>query len=132
MRTTTIKHIFSRYWLAIWLTGVAAVIAASLLPHFTPPSKGVIPLDKICHFGVYAILAMIPLARIRRRELAFIATASIPVLGMLLEYAQKNVAGRDFSAEDMIANNLGALVGIALGLILRLNRRAERLERSSL
>ena len=128
MKRQLIIQFVTRYWIGFWLAGICAVVIGSLLPQLGPPSDGILPLDKIAHFLAYAVLALLPMARIYRRELAFITTASIPVMGMLLEYAQRGVAGRDFSPEDMIANNLGALIGILIGIALRLNRRAARME----
>lgn len=107
------------YWLAGWVLGVIAVTVASILPSFNPPG----PFDKELHVISYFLLALIPIARLHQRKMAFMLSGVMPVLGFVLEYVQRNISGREFSPEDMIANNIGAIAGIAVGILLRLNRR---------
>lgn len=110
------------YWLAGWLIGVICVAAVSVLPSTSPPEA----FDKELHLIIYCLLTAIPLARIRRRQKAILFSVLMPIMGFLLEYIQRNLSGREFSPEDMIANNLGALAGIVIGTLFRLNRRLKR------
>ena len=110
------------YWLAGWIFGIIGVTAISILPSVNPPRE----FDKVLHLISYCLLTVIPIARIRSREVAFLLAGFMPVLGFILEYIQRNISGREFSPEDMIANNVGALIGIFTGILLRLNRRSHR------
>lgn len=116
--------IVTDYWLAGWVCGVIAVSVASIIPDFTPSRA----FDKELHFLSYCLLTIIPLARVTGREVAFLLACFMPVLGFLLEYIQRNITGREFSPEDMIANNLGAIAGFFIGILLRLNRRFHKIE----
>ena len=97
----------------------------SLMPSCSPPGAQY-NLDKIIHFGAYFILTVIPLLSFVRRIAAFLSAGLIPVLGFFLEYGQKYVPTREFSPEDMIANNIGAIAGVFIGIMLRLNKRIIR------
>ncbi len=105
-------------WLMGWCAGVCGVVLLSLLPHLGPPGKAY-HLDKFFHMLVYAFLSFIPLVRLSRRKLAFVLAGLMAPLGFLLEYLQNYSAGREFCIEDMIANNIGALAGIAVGVLVR-------------
>ena len=118
------SQFISEHWVGLWLTGLGSVVILSLVPGFSPPSQ--YSLDKLMHFGAHFCLAAVPLFCFVRREAAFLAVGLIPALGFALEYAQKGIAGREFSPEDMLANNLGALAGILVGLALRMNKRFQR------
>lgn len=117
------QSLFQGYWLVGWLLGVIAITAASIIPSFNPPG----PFDKELHFISYFLLALIPIARLSNRKIAFMLSGFMPVLGFVLEYLQRNISGREFSPEDMIANNLGAIAGIVVGMILRLSRRLKNI-----
>ena len=41
------------------------------------------------------------------------------LLGALLDFAQNFVPGRTFDLYDILANTLGVIIGIALGLLTR-------------
>lgn len=110
-------------WVAGWLCSLAGVAILSLLPSFNPPKQ----LDKMLHFICYFILSAVPVARFTRRDIAFLCAGIIPSIGVLLEYMQNSINGRTFSAEDMLANNLGVVAGIAIGILLRLSRKESRL-----
>ena len=111
-------------WLIGWAVALAGVIIGSIFPSISPPQM----FDKSLHLIIYLLLTIIPLARIKKREVAFLLAGSMPVLGFLLEYMQRNIRGREFSPEDMIANNIGAIAGIVIGIILRLTMRFKRIQ----
>lgn len=100
-----------------------SICVVSVLPFFNPP-KGT---DFLLHLVCYFILTTIPLVFFTRRDLAFMAAAAAPTMGLLLEYLQSHIDGRTFSPEDMLANNFGAGLGIAIGMIFRLLRKSKRL-----
>jgi VanZ family protein len=122
------NHTFD-YWVVGWLTVLCAVLLLSLLPSCSPPGAA-FHVDKILHFTMYFFLTAVPLARFIRRYYGMVAAGLMPVLGFCIEYGQKYISGREFSPEDMIANNLGAISGILLGLLLRLRRRFRRISTS--
>jgi VanZ family protein len=111
-------------WLLVWMIVLIGVAGGSVFPNVSPPHV----LDKGLHLLSYLLLTTVPLARIKKRETAFIIAGLMPVLGFLLEYLQKNINGREFSPEDMIANNIGAVAGIGLGIFFRLTRRFSRVQ----
>ncbi len=111
------------YWVIGWSFAIMGVTAVSIVPSFNPPHE----FDKELHFISYFLLTIIPLIRIQTREIAFLLSGFMPVLGFGLEYIQKNISGREFSPEDMIANNIGAVLGICIGILLRLNKRFKRI-----
>jgi VanZ family protein len=110
-------------WLHLWVFSMAVICVVSILPFFNPPKAADFLLHLICYF----LLATIPLASFDRRDLAFMAAAAAPTMGLLLEYLQGHIDGRIFSPEDMLANNLGAGLGIITGLVFRLIRKSKRL-----
>ena len=101
-----------------WYATLALVILGSIIPKAGPPDMG-FGFDKVVHFVAYFFLAMYPAAVMRPFQKALLIAVSMAPLGFLLEYMQKFVGGRSFSPEDMIANNLGSIAGIALGLGIR-------------
>jgi VanZ family protein len=111
-------------WLIGWAVALAGVTIGSIFPSISPPDV----FDKGLHLIIYLLLTIIPLARIKKREVAFLLAGCMPVLGFILEYMQRNIRGREFSPEDMIANNIGAIAGIVIGIILRLTMRFKRIQ----
>jgi len=109
----------------IWLGILAMVVAGSLMPHAGPPDAGV-GLDKMLHGILYAILAGVAVGLFRDRKTAlFLAVAMAPT-GFLLEIAQADIAGRAFSAGDLLANNVGVITGLGMGILWRLKRHYTR------
>lgn len=109
----------------LWLTILAIVVAGSLIPHAGPPDAGV-GLDKALHGILYAILAGVAMGLFHDRKTAlFLAVAMAPT-GFLLEIAQAHIAGRAFSAGDLLANNVGVINGLGLGILWRLKRHYAR------
>lgn len=82
--------------------------------------------DKIARIIVFLVLAFYPAAFISPIRLGLICATAIAPIGFLLEIAQRYVPGRHFSPGDMIANNVGAVVGILLALGIRFFFRTGR------
>jgi VanZ family protein len=86
----------------------------------TTPSLGSgIGLDKVAHFAIYGLLALL----LARAWLAvrWPGTAALPFLLAVLmggadELRQRSVPGRSAEIADWIADSLGAAVGVAYGL----------------
>jgi len=117
-----------RYFLAViskpltvlWLGGVLVLIVTSVLPQagLSEIDSG-LGKDKIARFIIFALLAFYPVAFFPSIRIGLIISTSIAPLGFLLELFQRYVPGRNFSPGDMIANNVGAVIGILLALVIR-------------
>ena len=117
----------SRLWYVL-TTGYAALVAlASLLPGNRLPTipdwSRLFSPDKVAHFGVYAIFALLlsvcfsERGKTRTTVIAFSVAAGF---GALMEILQGiSGTGRQADVVDMVANALGALLGIAIWLLLQ-------------
>jgi VanZ family protein len=104
---------------AIWIISVALVSYLSLVPKIEFPIN-VAGIDKVYHSLAYLWLATVPFLGFRRLRIAFVAASLMIPLGIALEYVQRLMAmGRYFEVGDMIANLIGVLVGVALGMLFK-------------
>jgi VanZ family protein len=112
----------ARRWLKItrliWLGGMVIAVLGSLLP-FTGLNDSGFGLDAILHFLLYGFLSFTPLVTIRDRKKAFLIGISMAPLGYILEMTQNFSPVREFSAVDLLSNNLGAIVGLGAGTAIR-------------
>ena len=92
------------------------IIVASLIPSSMPSLWN---LDKVGHFAAYASLFTLAQfafpATATRIKIYFLAVG----LGIMLEWLQSFVPGRETSALDAIANTIGLLFGILLYRFLK-------------
>jgi len=105
----------------LWAAAFLAVIAGSLLPADSLPIRALSHFgvgDKLQHFAAYAVLAFLPALHERWPALAAVLAAVVGT-GVLLEFAQNYSPGRSFEIGDMVADTVGALCGLVLGLPLR-------------
>ena len=105
----------------IWLLAIVAVIVGSLLPSNSAVIRTLdrLPItDKMEHIGMYALLAFLP-AIYERRRVVILAAAGAVALGVGMEYAQLLTGWRDFEIGDMVADTVGAILGLASGLAVR-------------
>jgi VanZ family protein len=72
--------------------------------------------DKVLHFSAYMVLAFVPAIHERR---PFVAAIGAVALGIALEFAQLVSGWRDFEIGDMIADAMGAFIGVAIGVPMR-------------
>ncbi len=103
-----------------WVAGLAAMVVLSLIPRagLSEIESG-FGRDKLARALTFAILSFYPAACFPSFRMGLIVSTCMAPLGFMLELVQKYVPGRHFSPEDMIANNIGAIMGIALALALR-------------
>jgi VanZ family protein len=94
------------------------VVIGSLYPNAGPPKAG-IELDLILHCALYALLAGLVMIIFHNRKTALLLAIAMLPLGFLLEFAQLYIRGRTFSLEDLIANSIGVVIGLLVGLGLR-------------
>ncbi len=105
--------------MVFWGLEVCLVVAGSLVPdHVIPFNR--LPNDKALHFlGYFVAAALAPFAFERIRSCVSISVALIG-LGVVVEYAQRAMSlGRSWDPQDMLANTLGVVSGLALGLLLQ-------------
>jgi len=112
---------FRPFFFWLWIAGLIALAPLSWLPQTTPPTAigGVeLSLDKVFHFIAYGGLAGLAMlvfedARKRRWAVAIVLLASVGY-----EIGQIWAPGRSFGWDDLTANVLGWLLGVALGWLI--------------
>ncbi len=114
-------------WMAL-ITGLSVMSAPALpkTPFFAP--------DKLAHATIYAVFTWLILFGLQRRKRAKLSRRQIIIsvvfaafYGILMEFVQfAFVPGRYYEYGDMVANTLGALLG--LSLFIPLLRRKGRLK----
>ena len=91
------------------------ILVLTSWPSFGTSGPQIPGLDKVAHFGLYAVLGYLvarALAVPRTRVALFAALAGITVFGLLDEVHQAWIPGREASVGDWIADVLGAATGI--------------------
>lgn len=111
-------------WIPVFVWA-AAIFWFSVMPCKTPPPFEIRYLDKIAHFFVYAVLAVLTFrgmyiagsfSPLRNSVLTLIWGGGY---GTVMELVQVFIPGRDASSYDVLANIAGILVGIVLcGVVL--------------
>ena len=115
------------------LTG--ALLWAALIWYLSDqPSVDITPLfehqDKVLHIMAYMVLGIFTLGAMQAgtvgytRNQAMLAVLLVSLYGLVDEYHQSFVIGRDASALDLLADITGALLGV--GLLFLLVRRHAR------
>ena len=69
--------------------------------------------DKVMHFVAYGLFAVLGCLSTNSRKVALVLLMSIVSYGAVLELLQGQLAYRDASFADFIANTLGVIVGAA-------------------
>jgi len=109
-----------KYWASlIWAVILAFLM---LLPQEAFPQSELLSYDKLAHLGVFAILSFLVLFQFRRdtnkkrieNKYLVRALTICVVYGMILESLQSLVPGRMTDVYDLIANTLGAIVGVGV------------------
>lgn len=105
-----------RLWLGIWLLGWVLCITLSLI---APLNVGVAidNSDKIGHFLAYATLSAWAVMIFERRRTCLWAALALVLLGIAMELAQGAFTeNRQMDVRDAVANALGVLLGLCIGL----------------
>ncbi|MFT7036511.1 MAG: VanZ family protein [Cyclobacteriaceae bacterium] len=114
------RSIIYSYWASVLWGIILAVLM--LAPQDAFPESELLGYDKLAHLGVFAIFSITLLfgskLKHRKRKLdnqirknAFILSV---VYGIILESLQYFVPGRMVDIYDLLANTLGAIVGVIL------------------
>lgn len=98
------------WWIAIWVV--------SSTPSDKLPTLKIIGWDKLGHFGVYLVLALLinrSLLSLKVRKKQAILIYLIVLLSAALdEYHQLMIPGRAVSVWDFLANSAGLLIGFGI------------------
>lgn len=104
-------------WRQLWrLLAVVTVAAVSWLA-FTPnpPPAADLGWDKANHFTAFGTLAFLGMQCLRPRAgRAWWVLAALLVFGVLIELVQSQIPGRDADAQDVLADMMGAVMGLAV------------------
>ncbi|MES2387478.1 MAG: VanZ family protein [Bacteroidota bacterium] len=111
---------------AVW---AAFILLLTLMPGSSLPSLTFMDAfrpDKVAHFVVFAIQALLLITAfikhnprsIAARHTFIAAPVLSSVFGMLIELAQTTVPGRSYELADLLADSLGALLGIPLFILI--------------
>jgi Predicted integral membrane protein len=113
-----------RYWLSIVIWAAIILILCGMPPQDVDKMKFIdIPYqDKIVHFGLYFILAVLIMAvltlntHLKQSKWAYVITIlSCLFYGWLIEVMQRNFfPGRSYELMDIVADTAGAVVGVLL------------------
>lgn len=111
-RRAPVVVLVARVLVVLWLGWVAW---ASLAPSSDVPGADI--SDKVLHVAAYAVLALLGTLALRppRPVLVFVVALAI---GGLLEVLQGASGYRDLDPQDLLADALGALAGVLVGLAL--------------
>lgn len=104
-------------WRKAWrLLAVVTVVAVSWLA-FTPnpPPAADLGWDKANHFTAFATLAFLGMQCLKPRgSRPFWVLAAMLAFGVLIELVQSQIPGRDADAQDVLADMIGAVIGLAV------------------
>ena len=105
------------WWL--WVAFLCLVVVGSLLPATSPAIAFLSRIsDTLLHFLAYIALGLLPVLWAKRRQQAILSVLAVVALGLALEFAQTFVPGRAFELNDFLADDLGVLSGVLLGVLL--------------
>lgn len=106
------KHLhYANFWYLLGLAYLVVLTYCSLSPDAAIKDSQIPYLDKYFHFTAYFLLSF-PLIQLGAHFLSGFLMASL--YGVLIEFLQLMGGVREFQYSDMLANALGALVGVAL------------------
>lgn len=101
------------------ISAIIVLIAITILS-LLPPKSGIeLPSnDKLSHFIAYSVLSLNVCLLFQSWSKMIIALLCTIGYGILIEFAQGLVPGRDPSFYDILANTIGVLIGFLLNLLI--------------
>lgn len=102
------------------IAGLAVVAWASLVRPGSLPGEVALVSDKLLHAVGYAVLGALAIAAGLR---PIVSVALLVAFGLLLEIAQLVSGYRAFEWTDLLADAVGAVIGVAAALIVPAVRR---------
>jgi hypothetical protein len=109
----------------IWFGALTVVVLGNLLPQ-AGHSAVWSGIEKALHFALYGLLAGCPMILFRGRKMAILLAVATAPLGCILEMGQTVITGHIFSAGNLLANNAGVFIGLAVGATMRLKKHYAR------
>jgi VanZ family protein len=106
------------------VAGLAGVAWASLAPTDDVPLSHAFS-DKVLHFAAYALLG-VAAALAQRTPRIVLSVVLLSAFGLLIEILQGMTDYRSFDLRDLVADMLGAAVGLLVGLLVVGRIRASR------
>jgi VanZ family protein len=79
--------------------------------------------DKMLHITVFCLLTLFPIYFLSRLRHMIITILTLALFGMMIEWVQALVPGRESSYDDMLANLGGIMIGVLVGYLLRPSAR---------
>lgn len=114
------RNLVSRPLLFLWWGGIVFVVMGSIFPQGSLTAENsVVGVDKLARLVLFFFLAFIPAAFFTSGKFGLCVATSMAPLGFILELAQKYFPERHFSPEDIIANNIGTVMGLGLAIFIR-------------
>ncbi|UXH79613.1 VanZ family protein [Roseateles amylovorans] len=104
-------------WRVLFLALVTVISWLAFSPH--PPQGADLGWDKANHFAAFGTLAVVGLQCLRpsgNRRWAVLT--GLLAYGILIEWVQSHVPGRDADARDVVADMIGAALGVGVHLLL--------------
>jgi VanZ family protein len=101
---------------ALGWAGIAAIIWLSLTP--SPPTVGFETSDKAAHFFAYGALMLWFSLLYSKATSRLVYAAGFVAMGIGLEFLQGTLGHRTYEMFDIVADTIGVLLGLALGLVL--------------
>jgi VanZ family protein len=121
VKTESRSYVFARYQLPAILWA-CLIFAASSVASSQIPDLSIFRFDKVIHFGIYFILALLIYRAFRNqdrfpalaRHALLFTLAAIVLYGASDEFHQSFVPGRDCDIFDLLADAAGGVMLIAL------------------
>lgn len=102
-----------RAWRVLTVVTLVAVSWLAFTPN--PPPAADLGWDKANHFTAFGTLAFLGMQCLRPRgSRALWVLAAALAFGVLIELVQSQIPGRDADAQDVVADMIGAFVGLAV------------------
>ena len=109
----------NRSLLIYWILLLVLLFIGSFMPLSTIVHHFFM-IDTLLHLILYSVLSFIPMILFKSRKNAFLLSLAMTPIGYLFETMHTFVTEENFSAINVLANNIGVLAGIATGFIVRL------------
>jgi hypothetical protein len=115
------NHVISPF--RFWLILIALVLTGSFLT--TTAIFHVLNIDIIIHMFIYSVLSFLPMIIFRKRKTALLLSLAVAPLSFFFELLHGYESGWGFEWLDAFANNIGIMIGITVGLLVRLKKHFE-------
>ena len=109
----------NRSLLIYWIVVLCMLFTASFMP-LPAIIHNIFLIDTLLHLILYSVLSFIPMILFKSRKTAFLLSLAMTPVGYLFETMHILVTEENFSAINVLANNIGVLAGIATGFVVRL------------